>query len=83
VQDEIFHVPQAQKYCKGNFREWDQKITTLPGSYLIAASIAGPLSYLTSSVCTLHLILLQLTSVATCTPVLRIVHVLFVLGLGL
>ncbi|KZM25064.1 Dolichyl-P-Glc:Glc(2)Man(9)GlcNAc(2)-PP-dolichol alpha-1,2glucosyltransferase [Ascochyta rabiei] len=33
--DEFFHVPQAQKYCKGDF-SWDPKITTPPGLYLIA-----------------------------------------------
>ncbi|KAI3878231.1 hypothetical protein MKW92_032089 [Papaver armeniacum] len=26
--DEIFHIPQAQEYCKGNFRSWDPMITT-------------------------------------------------------
>jgi len=31
--DEIFHVPQAQAYCKGDFHRWDEKITTLPGMY--------------------------------------------------
>lgn len=30
-QDEFFHIPQAQKYCEGRFREWDDKITTPPG----------------------------------------------------
>lgn len=33
-QDEIFHVPQAQKYCEGRFTEWDDKITTPPGLYV-------------------------------------------------
>ncbi|KAJ4347563.1 glucosyltransferase [Ascochyta clinopodiicola] len=33
--DEFFHVPQAQKYCKGDF-SWDPKITTPPGLYLVA-----------------------------------------------
>ena len=32
--DEIFHVPQAQRYCEHRFNEWDNKITTLPGLYL-------------------------------------------------
>ena len=31
--DEIFHIPQAQNYCHGNFFYWDDKITTLPGLY--------------------------------------------------
>ena len=33
-QDEIFHIPQAQKYCQGKFREWDDKITTPPGLHV-------------------------------------------------
>ncbi|KAL6158878.1 glucosyltransferase [Exserohilum turcicum] len=33
--DEFFHVPQAQKYCKGDY-SWDPKITTPPGLYLIS-----------------------------------------------
>ncbi|KAF3439483.1 hypothetical protein FNV43_RR17761 [Rhamnella rubrinervis] len=34
--DEIFHIPQAQQYCKGNFRSWDPKITTPPGLYYLS-----------------------------------------------
>ncbi|KAK3031721.1 hypothetical protein RJ639_035307, partial [Escallonia herrerae] len=34
--DEIFHVPQAQQYCKGNFTSWDPMITTLPGLYFFS-----------------------------------------------
>lgn len=34
--DEVFHIPQAQKYCEGKFREWDDKITTPPGLYLFS-----------------------------------------------
>lgn len=30
-QDEPFHVPQAQAYCKGDWFTWDPKITTPPG----------------------------------------------------
>ncbi|KAF1921971.1 DIE2/ALG10 family-domain-containing protein [Ampelomyces quisqualis] len=33
--DEFFHVPQAQKYCEGDYT-WDPKITTPPGLYLVA-----------------------------------------------
>ncbi|GJN02415.1 hypothetical protein PR202_ga19764 [Eleusine coracana subsp. coracana] len=32
-QDEIFHVPQAQQYCRGDFLTWDPMITTPPGLY--------------------------------------------------
>ena len=31
LKDEIFHVPQAQNYCIGNYSHWDPMITTLPG----------------------------------------------------
>ena len=31
LQDEIFHIPQAQQYCAYNFSHWDPMITTLPG----------------------------------------------------
>lgn len=30
-QDEPFHVPQAQAYCRGEWSSWDPKITTPPG----------------------------------------------------
>ena len=33
--DEIFHVPQTQRYCHGDFAYWDPKITTLPGLYVL------------------------------------------------
>ncbi|KAI9819312.1 MAG: glucosyltransferase [Thelocarpon impressellum] len=35
--DEVFHIPQAQAYCDGDWHIWDPKITTPPGltsSYL-------------------------------------------------
>ncbi|XP_021835936.2 dol-P-Glc:Glc(2)Man(9)GlcNAc(2)-PP-Dol alpha-1,2-glucosyltransferase isoform X2 [Spinacia oleracea] len=34
--DEIFHIPQVQQYCKGNFRSWDPMITTPPGLYYLS-----------------------------------------------
>ncbi|SPN99914.1 related to alpha-1,2 glucosyltransferase, potassium channel regulator [Cephalotrichum gorgonifer] len=34
--DEVFHIPQAQKYCEGKWLEWDDKITTPPGLYGIS-----------------------------------------------
>jgi alpha-1,2-glucosyltransferase len=39
--DEIFHIPQAQKYCQGRFLEWDDKITTPPGLYLVSMITPG------------------------------------------
>jgi len=34
--DEIFHVPQAQQYCHGDFLTWDPMITTPPGLYYVS-----------------------------------------------
>ncbi|XP_003384944.1 PREDICTED: dol-P-Glc:Glc(2)Man(9)GlcNAc(2)-PP-Dol alpha-1,2-glucosyltransferase-like [Amphimedon queenslandica] len=44
--DEIFHVPQAQQYCRNNFSHWDPMITTPPGLYLISLLTIKPLSSL-------------------------------------
>ncbi|XP_063237574.1 putative Dol-P-Glc:Glc(2)Man(9)GlcNAc(2)-PP-Dol alpha-1,2-glucosyltransferase [Bacillus rossius redtenbacheri] len=44
--DEVFHIPQAQKYCSGMFYEWDPKITTLPGLYLVSVGALTPLTAL-------------------------------------
>ncbi|XP_012282263.1 putative Dol-P-Glc:Glc(2)Man(9)GlcNAc(2)-PP-Dol alpha-1,2-glucosyltransferase [Orussus abietinus] len=40
--DEAFHIPQTLRYCEGKFFEWDSKITTLPGLYLITAGVLAP-----------------------------------------
>lgn len=40
AQDEIFHVPQTQRYCLGEWLSWDPKITTFPGSYAFAWLVA-------------------------------------------
>ncbi|KUI55963.1 Dol-P-Glc:Glc(2)Man(9)GlcNAc(2)-PP-Dol alpha-1,2-glucosyltransferase [Cytospora mali] len=37
--DEVFHIPQAQQYCQGRWFEWDDKITTPPGLYVIGIRI--------------------------------------------
>ena len=34
--DEEFHIRQAQKYCLGNFYNYDEKLTTPPGLYMIS-----------------------------------------------
>lgn len=46
--DEVFHIPQAQKYCAGNFTEWDPKITTLPGLYFLTVGTLKPISWFLS-----------------------------------
>ncbi|XP_077295011.1 alpha-1,2-glucosyltransferase Alg10 [Arctopsyche grandis] len=42
VIDELFHIPQGLQYCNLNFTYWDEKITTLPGLYLISTLVIGP-----------------------------------------
>ncbi|XP_013408858.1 putative Dol-P-Glc:Glc(2)Man(9)GlcNAc(2)-PP-Dol alpha-1,2-glucosyltransferase [Lingula anatina] len=44
--DEQFHIGQVIKYCEGNFYEWDPKITTFPGLYLISLGVLKPVGWL-------------------------------------
>lgn len=44
--DEIFHIPQTQKYCEGRFNEWDPKITTFPGLYMASSALSALLELL-------------------------------------
>ncbi|CAD6223011.1 GSCOCG00005349001-RA-CDS [Cotesia congregata] len=46
--DEVFHIPQTKKYCNGSFFEWDKKITTLPGLYILSAIILAPFQLCTT-----------------------------------
>ncbi|XP_020585485.1 dol-P-Glc:Glc(2)Man(9)GlcNAc(2)-PP-Dol alpha-1,2-glucosyltransferase isoform X2 [Phalaenopsis equestris] len=41
--DEIFHVPQAQRYCRGDFKTWDPMITTPPGLYYLSLAYVASL----------------------------------------
>lgn len=41
--DEIFHIPQAQRYCKGDFKTWDPMITTPPGLYYVSLAYVASL----------------------------------------
>ncbi|GMI71311.1 homolog of yeast ALG10 [Hibiscus trionum] len=46
--DEIFHIPQAQKYCNADFMSWDPMITTPPGLYylsLVQVAALFPIKY--------------------------------------
>lgn len=68
--DEIFHVPQAQKYCEGKFTQWDPMITTLPGLYLLSVGVIKPVMWLVGW-----------TGTAVCsTAMLRFMNVLFNCG---
>lgn len=42
IIDEFFHIPQALQYCNFNFTYWNPKITTLPGLYLVSATVLKP-----------------------------------------
>ncbi|KAK1906622.1 Dol-P-Glc:Glc(2)Man(9)GlcNAc(2)-PP-Dol alpha-12-glucosyltransferase [Dissostichus eleginoides] len=69
--DEIFHVPQAQKYCHGKFNEWDPMITTLPGLYLVSVGVIKPVVWLA-----------DLTGQVVCsTAMLRFINLLFNCGI--
>lgn len=35
IQDEVFHIPQAQAYCRWDYATWDPKLTTPPGLYVL------------------------------------------------
>ncbi|XP_058099206.1 dol-P-Glc:Glc(2)Man(9)GlcNAc(2)-PP-Dol alpha-1,2-glucosyltransferase isoform X4 [Magnolia sinica] len=41
--DEIFHIPQAQQYCRGDFKGWDPMITTPPGLYYLSLAYLASL----------------------------------------
>nr|GMC79041.1 dol-P-Glc:Glc(2)Man(9)GlcNAc(2)-PP-Dol alpha-1,2-glucosyltransferase isoform X1 [Ipomoea batatas] len=67
--DEIFHIPQAQQYCKGNFRSWDPMITTPPGLYFVS------LAHVASLFPGLFSVQLASSFSETCsTPILRSIN---------
>ncbi|GJJ76731.1 alpha-1,2-glucosyltransferase [Entomortierella parvispora] len=47
--DEIFHIPQAQRYCQGDYWTWDPKLTTPPGLYVISNILLAVLRPLCSA----------------------------------
>ncbi|KAI8636062.1 alpha-2-glucosyltransferase Alg10 [Parasitella parasitica] len=67
--DEIFHVPQAQQYCRGDYYTWDQKLTTPPGLYIASNIIAWIGSLFSFDLCTVNS--------------LRFTNILFSIGLYL
>ncbi|GLD91789.1 hypothetical protein PINS_up000322 [Pythium insidiosum] len=71
--DEIFHVPQAQRYCAGRFDEWDPKITTFPGVYVVATALAHAVRWLSSAPA-------DDPTIVCSTALLRGVNVLFAMG---
>ncbi|CAO3649578.1 unnamed protein product [Mucor fragilis] len=65
--DEIFHVPQAQQYCHGDYYAWDPKLTTPPGLYLVSNAVAWMGGLFGYDLCTVH--------------TLRFTNILFSIGL--
>ncbi|ELQ39121.1 alpha-1,2 glucosyltransferase ALG10 [Pyricularia oryzae Y34] len=47
--DEVFHIPQAEKYLQGRWVEWDDKITTPPGLYLVSYVLVKARTWLSAS----------------------------------
>ncbi|CZT49121.1 uncharacterized protein RSE6_09916 [Rhynchosporium secalis] len=43
--DEIFHIPQAQAFCKERYDIWDPKLTTPPGLYIVSTLYARLSTY--------------------------------------
>ncbi|KAL6903554.1 hypothetical protein ACP4OV_004367 [Aristida adscensionis] len=75
--DEIFHVPQAQQYCRGDFLTWDPMITTPPGLYYFS------LAYVASLFSGAWMIGLVETFDALCsTAVLRSTNILLAMVCG-
>ena len=69
--DEVFHIPQAQKYCEHRFNEWDPMITTLPGLYFCSWIFIEALA-----------VLLHQEAKTICIPLfLRIINVVFNVGI--
>lgn len=44
--DEIFHLRQTHTYCQGLWREWDSKITTPPGLYILGVAYGRTLEFI-------------------------------------
>ncbi|TLD24311.1 hypothetical protein PspLS_06614 [Pyricularia sp. CBS 133598] len=47
--DEVFHIPQADKYLQGRWAEWDDKITTPPGLYLVSYVLVKARTWLSAA----------------------------------
>ncbi|XP_018566714.1 putative Dol-P-Glc:Glc(2)Man(9)GlcNAc(2)-PP-Dol alpha-1,2-glucosyltransferase [Anoplophora glabripennis] len=42
VVDEEFHIPLGHSYCELDFSQWDPKVTTLPGLYVVSMVVLSP-----------------------------------------
>eukprot|EP00736_Rhodelphis_marinus_P013472 Rmarinus@m.17596 len=54
--DEVFHGPQTELYCSGEWRKWNDKITTPPGVYIASVALSKVIGlFLSKSWCGLPL----------------------------
>mmetsp|Transcript_13350 Transcript_13350/g.35044 ORF Transcript_13350/g.35044 Transcript_13350/m.35044 type:complete len:452 (-) Transcript_13350:284-1639(-) len=57
--DEPFHVNQTQLFCGGNYSHWDDKITTLPGLYVLSHGVSAFTQVVAPSPCSVELLRLN------------------------
>ena len=79
LQDEVFHVPQTQRYCDGDYWSWDPKITTFPGTYMAGVAYASVIGIITGKNCSTAVlrslnVLLSLMILVTVMRILAILH---------
>ena len=73
--DEIFHVPQTQQYCRGEWAAWDPMITTFPGVYVFSTAIARAAARAAGAVGA------ETVAAAACeTAGLRLCNIIFAMG---
>ncbi|KAJ3175716.1 glucosyltransferase [Geranomyces variabilis] len=73
--DEIFHIRQAQHYCRGEYIVWDQKITTPPGLYATSVALTRLFGLpCTASILRLHNLAFLAGTFAVLVAVHRTLH---------
>ncbi|EDN99111.1 hypothetical protein SS1G_13971 [Sclerotinia sclerotiorum 1980 UF-70] len=65
--DEVFHIPQAQAYCRWDYGIWDPKLTTPPGLYWWSHFLSIVSGY---TICDVHF--LRITNVIALTFIMML-----------
>ncbi|KAF5868694.1 putative alpha- glucosyltransferase alg10 protein [Botrytis fragariae] len=65
--DEVFHIPQAQAYCRWDYGTWDPKLTTPPGLYWWSHFLSIVSGFTT---CNVHF--LRITNVIALTSIMML-----------
>ncbi|KAJ3092045.1 glucosyltransferase [Quaeritorhiza haematococci] len=80
--DEIFHIPQAGRYCRGDYWAYDPKLTTPPGLYILSLLMIQPIHHFLANF--FPALSSSRNAWASCgvsiTPILRAVNLLFGIG---